>query len=161
MTVLIPRKIQEFQKAHVMNGAIVVAKGGETVYANGFRIADHFTNQLCTKDTQFFIASITKQFTAAALLHVLWHRDPSIELLKAALHSPLINYLPANDSIWSGSIPEWAEKVSLHHMLTHTSGIPAPSFQKNESTVIPPAEVIKTLKDKPLLFRNAPQKLDQ
>ncbi|MEI7493314.1 MAG: serine hydrolase domain-containing protein [Alphaproteobacteria bacterium] len=152
MMTAIPRKIQEFQKAHVMNGAIAVAQGGETVYANGLGIADHFTNQLCTKDTQFFIASITKQFTAAALLHVLWHRDPSIELLKAALHSPLINYLPANDSIWSGSIPEWAEKVSLHHMLTHTSGIPAPSFEKDESTVISPAEVVKTLKDKSLLF---------
>lgn len=152
MMTSISRKIQEFRKTNVMNGAIAVEQGGEVVYANGFGIADHLTNQLCTKDTQFFIASITKQFTAAALLHVFWHRDPSLESLKAALHIPLINYLPANDSIWSGSIPEWAEKVSLHHMLTHTSGIPAPSFQKNESTVIPPAEVIKTLKDKPLLF---------
>jgi CubicO group peptidase (beta-lactamase class C family) len=149
---LIPKKIQEFQKTHVMNGTIAVAHGGETVYANGFGIADYLTNQLCTKDTQFFIASITKQFTAAALLHVLWHKDPSVESLKAALHSPLINYLPANDFMWSGSIPEWAEKVSLHHLLTHTSGIPTTSFQKDESTVIPPAEVIKTLKDKPLLF---------
>lgn len=149
---LIPKKIQDFQKTHVMNGAVAVAQGGETVYANGFGIADHLTNQLCTKDTQFFIASITKQFTAAALLDVLWHRDPSIESVKAALHIPLINYLQANDSIWSGSTPEWAEKVSLHQMLTHTSGIPAPSFQKNESTVISPAEVVETIKDKPLLF---------
>jgi CubicO group peptidase (beta-lactamase class C family) len=152
MMTSIPRKIQAFQNTHVMNGAVAVAQDGETIYANGFGIADHLTNQLCTKDTQFFIASITKQFTAAALLHVFWHRDPSIESLKAALHIPLINYLPANDSIWSAYMPEWADKVSLHHMLTHTSGIPTTSFQKNENTVIPPAEVIKTLKDKPLLF---------
>jgi len=96
VTVLIPRKIQEFQKAHIMNGAIAVAQGGETIYASGFGIADHLTNQLCTKDTQFFIASITKQFTAAALLHVLWHKNPSIESLKAALYTPLSHYLPAN-----------------------------------------------------------------
>jgi CubicO group peptidase (beta-lactamase class C family) len=152
VTALIPRKIQGFQKTHAMNGAIAIAQGGETVYANGFGIADHFTNQLCTKDTQFFIASITKQFTAAALLHALWHKDPSIESLKAALHSSLINYLSANDSIWTGSAPEWADKVTLHHLLTHTSGIPGPNFQKDESTVILPAEVIRTLKDKPLLF---------
>lgn len=152
MMTSISRKIQEFQKTHVMNGAIAVAQDEETIYANGFGIADHLTNQLCTKDTQFFIASITKQFTAAALLHVFWHRDPSIEYLKAALHSPLMNYLTANDSIWSGSMPEWAEKVTLHHLLVHTSGIPGPSFEKDETTLIPPAEVIKTLKDKPLLF---------
>jgi CubicO group peptidase (beta-lactamase class C family) len=149
---MIVHKIQTFQKTHVMNGEVGVAQGGETIYANGFGIADHLTNQSCTKDTQFFIASITKQFTAAALLQVLWHKDPSVEALKAALHNPLSHYLPANDSIWSGSIPEWAEKVTLHHLLTHTSGIPAPSFEKDENTVISPAEVIKTLKDKPLLF---------
>ena len=72
-SVQIEEKIQEFQQTHVLNGAVAVAHAGETIYANGFGFADKSVGQLCTKDTQFFIGSVTKQFTAAALLHVLWY----------------------------------------------------------------------------------------
>ncbi len=148
----ITSKIQQFQKSHMLNGAIAVAKNNTTIYANGFGIADHTNNQPCTKDTQFFIASITKQFTAAALLHVLWQQNPSIESLKSALHAPLAHYLPASDPIWGGLMPQWAKEVTLHHMLTHTSGLPAPNFQPNEEITLTPAEVAASFKSKPLLF---------
>jgi len=146
-------KIQRFQQAHIINGAVAVAQNNSVLYANGFGTADHIANQPCTADTQFFIASITKQFTAAALLHILWHQNRSIESLKAALHTPLSHYLPSSDPIWSGSMPQWANKVTLHHMLTHTSGLPSPGFQSSEDIILTPAEVTAFFKSKPLLFK--------
>lgn len=149
----IASKIQQFQQAHIINGAIAVAQNNTVMYANGFGTADHVTNQPCTTDTQFFIASITKQFTAAALLHVLWHQHLSLKSLKIALHTPLSHYLPPSDPIWSGSMPQWANKVTLYHMLTHTSGLPAPGFQSSEDIILTPAEVTAFFKSKPLLFK--------
>ncbi len=72
----IEQKTQKFQETHLMNGAVAVAVGDETIYAAGFGIADNSTTpvQLCTPDTKFFIGSVTKQFTAAAVLHVLYAR---------------------------------------------------------------------------------------
>ncbi len=151
-TETITDKIQQFQQSHVLNGAIAVAQGNSNIYASGFGIADHTNNQPCTKDTQFFIASITKQFTAAALLHILWHQNPSIKSLKKALHKSLAYYLPASDPLWEGSMPQWANEVTLHHMLTHTSGLPAPNFQPNETITLSPVEVVNAFKSKPLLF---------
>lgn len=151
-TKTIADRIHQFQQSHIINGTVAVAKNNTTIYANSFGVADHTANQPCTIDTQFFIASITKQFTAAALLHVLWHQHPSIEPLKAALHKTIAHYLPASDSIWSGSMPRWANEVTLHHMLTHTSGLPGAGFQPSEETVLSPIEVAATFKDKPLLF---------
>ncbi len=155
-SVQIEEKIQEFQQTHVLNGAVAVAHGGETIYANGFGFADKSVGQLCTKDTQFFIGSLTKQFTVAALLHVLWHRNPSIEALKVALQLPLSNYLPASDSIWAGSMPEWATKVTLHQLLSHTSGIASysdlPSFQSLVGKPISVIRLTNMFKNEPLNF---------
>ncbi len=152
-TKIISKKIQRFQKSHVINGVIAVAKNNTTIYMNGFGTADHATNQPCTKNTQFFIASLTKQFTAAALLHVVWNKNPSIEALKVALHTPLSHYLPASDPIWEGEIPQWTSEVSIHHMLTHTSGLPSSSIESSETISLTPQEVTATFKNKSLLFK--------
>lgn len=152
-TKMIAKKIQQFQKSHVINGVIAVAKNNTTIYMNGFGTADHATNQPCTKNTQFFIASLTKQFTAAALLHVIWNQNSSIEALKVALHTPLSHYLPASDPIWGRKIPQWTDEVTIHHMLTHTSGLPSPSIESSETISLTPEEVTATFKNKPLLFK--------
>lgn len=153
---IIEMKILEFQKSHYMNGAVAVAQGPATLYAKGFGVADHSTRQLCTKDTQFFIGSVTKQFTAAALLHVLWNSNPSMEALKVALQQPLVNFLPETHPIWGGSMPEWAKRITLHHLLTHTSGIASftalPSFQSVVGNAISAVELANMFKNEPLNF---------
>ncbi|MBY0293216.1 MAG: beta-lactamase family protein [Alphaproteobacteria bacterium] len=150
--------IENFERSHILNGTLLVAVGNKVVYEKGFGIADVVTKTPCTVDTQYNIASVTKQFTAAALLRVLYDANPSIPVLKRALHKPLSEYLPPDDILWDGEIPEWADFVTLHHLLTHTSGIvnytDLDSFydtiylSENPSLL----DLVSLFKDKPLTF---------
>ncbi len=119
----IEEKIQKFQKSHYLNGVVAVARDGKAIYVKGFGIADHTKGQLCTDKTQFFIGSVSKQITAAALLHLLWNLKPFIKDLKEYLSKPLAEFLPEKDHIWDGVMPEWANQVTLHQLLTNTSGV--------------------------------------
>jgi CubicO group peptidase (beta-lactamase class C family) len=115
--------LKSFENTHILNGAIAVAVGDKMVYSNCSGMADIEGNIPCTIDTQYNIASVTKQFTAAALLRVLFDANPSLGGLKKALQNPLSHYLTPEDLLWDGEVPEWATIVTLHQLLTHTSGI--------------------------------------
>jgi len=153
----ITSKGEQFQQSHIINGAIAIKQNNTEMYANHCGTADHVTNKSYTTNTRFFIGSVTKQFTAAALLHVLWHKHTSIESLKESLHKPLSNYLPTSDSIWAGSMPEWANEVTLHQLLTHTSGIACYSDQPNFLNLvgqpISTVELTNIFKNEPLNFK--------
>ena len=115
--------VENFKESHILNGTIALALGERIIYANGFGIADSEANIPCTIQTQYNIASVTKQFIAAALLRVLYDVTPSLETLQDSLQKSLFHYLTSEDFLWDGEIPEWATTVTLHHLLTHTSGI--------------------------------------
>ncbi len=87
--------------------AVLVSKDGKVVYEKGFGYADIKGKKLVTKDTKFRIGSVTKQFTAAAIL----------KLQENGL-------LSVNDKL-SKYIPDFprGDEVTIHHLLTHTSGI--------------------------------------
>ena len=97
-------------------------------------MADKESNQNNSEKTQFLIGSITKQFTAAALLKSLYDQESSLnpilskeELLQkinTQLHQPLRNFLTDADPVWRGKVPSWIDTVTLHHLLCHSSGIP-------------------------------------
>ena len=78
---------------------------------------------------QFMIGSVSKIFTAVALLKALYdtshgnNEDEIIAIVKAKLHTPVIHFLPPERFAWGSPIPTWAHKVTLHHLLSHTSGI--------------------------------------
>lgn len=78
--------------------------------------ANKVVGTLLTVDTKFQIASITKQFTAVALLMALEKAGCHGDNLDEALHTPLSHYVPDFDA-------EWSSEVTLHQILTHTSGI--------------------------------------
>ncbi|WP_367390259.1 serine hydrolase domain-containing protein [Lewinella sp. LCG006] len=82
-----------------------------------------------TTDTPFDIGSLTKQFTAAAILQL-------VDEGKVELHTPVNQYLGELAS------KRW-RKVTLHHLLTHTSGIPS-LYQTEQGleTFFPEAEPI-------------------
>jgi CubicO group peptidase (beta-lactamase class C family) len=73
-------------------------------------LADLGSGTAITPETVFDIASVSKQFTAAAILML---RDAG----EVRLHDPLADHLP--------SLPGWSEKTTLAHLMHHTSGIPA------------------------------------
>jgi CubicO group peptidase (beta-lactamase class C family) len=87
--------------------ALAVRRGSIVVHAAGGP-ADVDTGVACTADTRFAVASVSKQFTAAAVL-LLAERGA------VALTDPL--------SRWFGQGPGWWHEVSVHQLLTHTSGL--------------------------------------
>lgn len=60
-------------------------------------------------DTKFQIASVTKQFTAMLIMQLVAEN-------KLELHKPISTYLPDYPK-------EQGDKITLHHLLTHSSGI--------------------------------------
>jgi CubicO group peptidase (beta-lactamase class C family) len=92
------------------NGSVLVADGGKVVYKKGFGMANMEWNIPNQPDTKFRIASVTKQFTAALVLQL-------VEEGKIRLDAHLNDYLPDYRK-------DTGEKVTVHQLLNHTSGIP-------------------------------------
>jgi CubicO group peptidase (beta-lactamase class C family) len=90
------------------SGAVLVARKGEVLLSKGYGLCDRRRKAPCTADTVFDIGSITKQFTAAAILKLE-------EAGKLRVEDPLSKHLPG--------VPDDKAAVTLHHLLTHTSGL--------------------------------------
>src|ERR1041384_3585652 len=120
-------KIQEVlalaHKDRQFNGAALVAENGRVVYRGAFGMANMEWGIPNTPDTKFRLGSITKQFTAMLTLQL-------VEQGKIKLDGKISDYLPDYRK-------DIGEKVTVHHLLTHTSGIPSytgqPGFFENVS----------------------------
>lgn len=90
------------KKPHEFHGITVIAKGYDVIYKNS-------TTDEIDVDTSSKIGSISKQITAVLAMQ-LQEQD------KLNVHKPISTYLPNLDY-------SWKNKVTTHHLLTHTSGI--------------------------------------
>jgi CubicO group peptidase (beta-lactamase class C family) len=104
---IIDHYYKDLTKKNFPGIAVLIAKDGQPLYRKGFGYADINKKKPVLPDTKFRIGSVTKQFTAAAIL----------KLQEA-------NLLNVNDKL-SKYIPDFprGDEVTLHHLLTHTSGI--------------------------------------
>jgi CubicO group peptidase (beta-lactamase class C family) len=89
--------------------AVVVSRGSEIMLAAGYGVADVETRTAITPSTAFRLASVSKQFTAAAILTL-------VESRRLTLDDRLGDLL--------SGIPAYARAITVRHLLTHTSGIP-------------------------------------
>ena len=120
-------KIQEIlalaHKYQQFNGSALVAENGKIIYKGAYGNANMEWNIPNTPDTKFRLGSITKQFTATVILQL-------VEQGKIKLDGKLSDYLPEYRK-------DIGDKVTIHHLLTHTSGIPSytgqPGFFENVS----------------------------
>lgn len=105
------KQLDEFlhgQEEHFrFNGNVLVAENGKVVYQHSFGLADFDTNRPLNDSSVFELASVSKQFTATAIL-LLKDRG------KLKLTDTLRHYFP--------ELPY--SNITLWHMLTHTSGLP-------------------------------------
>ncbi len=115
------RKIDEFIQVYHdygrFNGTVLVAEGGKVIYKKGFGPANIEWNIPNKPDTKFRIGSITKQFTSMLILQL-------VEQGQIDLEGKLSDYLPYYRK-------DTGEKVTIHHLLTHTSGIPSYTSMPN------------------------------
>ena len=120
---------------------IGVMRGGQTVYAKGFGMADLENGVRVTADSVFPIASVTKTFTAAAILQLVEHG-------KVSLDDDAGKYLP--------DLPLRGKGVTVRRLLDHTAGIPnitsVPAYWTQSGAAIEPAELTKFFRDLPLDF---------
>jgi CubicO group peptidase (beta-lactamase class C family) len=92
------------------SGVILVAKDDKVILAKGYGLASRTESIPITPESVFDIGSITKQFTATAILQLE-------EQGKLSVNDPITKYFP--------DVPKFKEGMTLHHLLTHTSGLPA------------------------------------
>ncbi len=88
--------------------SIAIVNDGKIKYAKGFGARELEDNLPATKDTLYGVASITKSFTAAAVMKL-------VEKGKLELDDSVSKYLPV----------KWGDEVTIHNLLTHSSGMPS------------------------------------
>jgi CubicO group peptidase (beta-lactamase class C family) len=135
------RSIDEVMKEYdgaVPGASVLVLRDGRPVFERSYGLADVENGIAATPATHYRLASVTKQFTAAAILTLEAEG-------KLSLDESVRRQLP--------SLPSWAEPVTIRHLLTHTSGL------VDYEDVIPPgttrqltdADVLHLLEQQPAL----------
>jgi len=117
-------KIDNYLNSSVTNGysaSVLVAKDGEILLSKGYGWANRSKKILNKPSTVFNIGSVTKQFTAAAILKLL-------ELNKLNTSDKIEKYFPQASSD--------KKDITIHQLLTHTSGISPRTggFRYNEAS---------------------------
>ena len=122
-------------------GAVLVARDGNVLLSKGYGQANLEWQIPNTPTTKFRLGSLTKQFTAAAVL-LLEERGKlkTDDLVKV--------HMPDAPAAWSG--------ITIFHLLTHTSGIPnftaLPEYRQMQPFDTPVVEIVARTRDKPLEF---------
>ena len=99
----------EMKKRQIPGLSLAVIKNGEVATMKGYGLANLEHDVPVTPDTVFELASLTKQFTATAIMLL-------VEEGKVKLDDPIPEYLPNSPERWKG--------ITVRHLLTHTAGLP-------------------------------------
>lgn len=102
--------LSAYSRLNKLNGSVLVADGGEIIYEKGFGFANFEWQIKNTPDTKFRIASISKTFTAVLIMK-------AVEEGKLSLDAKLSDVLT-----WYRK--DTGEKITIRHLLNHSSGIP-------------------------------------
>lgn len=108
------RYLIELVRKHDIPGlAIAVARNGSTVWEAGIGHRDREAGLPASPETVFGIASVTKSFTAMSIMMLQ-------EEGRLSVQDPVIKWLPE----FRMPNADWNQQVTIHHLLTHTSGLP-------------------------------------
>lgn len=98
----------ELERRRIPGAALLVIQRGETVKMQGYGFANIELEVPVTPDSVFELASVTKQFTATAIMLL-------VEEGRVRLDERISAYLPDTPGAWSG--------ITVRHLLTHTAGL--------------------------------------
>ncbi|MBL8047506.1 MAG: beta-lactamase family protein [Chthonomonas sp.] len=117
--------------------AIAVQRNGKMVYGRGFGAQNLETNTGMTLDSVHEMASVSKQFTATAILQL-------VAAGKLKLTDSICDLLPTAPESW--------RPVTIHHLLSHTGGLADYIGSGNLALTTSEQAQIVALKDKPVRF---------
>lgn len=109
ITEILDDYLLQHQEHNVPGMSILVRKDGKLVYKRSKGLANKFTGAEITDDTGFRIASVTKPFTALAIMQL-------VERGQVLLSAPLAQYIT--------EIPQAYAAITVRQLLSHGSGIP-------------------------------------
>lgn len=98
----------EYDKPDSPGCSLVIVQNGEVIYQRGYGMANLDHDISITPDTVFHVASVSKQFTAMAILLLEAEGKLSIE-------DDIRDYLP--------EVPDYGETITIRHLIHHTSGL--------------------------------------
>ena len=132
--------VRSLLPAKHFSGTIVAERGGKVLVEKSYGSAVEEWRIPNSPETKFEIASLSKQFTAAVILQLA-------DAGKLNVEDPIDKYYPEAPASWKG--------MTLHHLLTHTSGLPENEwehFYKGKCTTYSTEEQVKTFRGRPLGF---------
>jgi len=98
-----------WNKGGTPGAAVIVIKNGTIIVNKGYGLANIESNKPIDSETKFLLASVTKQFTAMAIM-ILEERG------KLRYDDTLAKYIP--------EFPSYAKRIAIRHLLNHTAGFP-------------------------------------
>jgi CubicO group peptidase (beta-lactamase class C family) len=140
-----PARMDQVVQSYVANksfmGSVLVARDGQVLFSKGYGMANLEWGVPNSPSTKFRIGSVTKQFTAAAIL-LLEERG------KLKTDDPVKKFMPDAPPAW--------DRITIFHLLTHTSGLPNftsfPDYRAQEPFAATPEKLVARFRDKPLEF---------
>jgi len=128
-------------KADEPGATVIVTRDGKPIYRGAFGLADVEKKSPLKPDDVLRIGSLTKQFTAVAILMLA-------DQGRLSVSDPVTKHLP--------DYPKTGDAVTIEHLLTHTSGVPSYTdswkFRASMSKAVAVNEMIARFKDQPLKF---------
>lgn len=122
-------------------GVVLISQNSTIIYRKAFGLANAELEVPMSEHIVFNIGSITKQFTAVAILQLM-------EQGKLSLQDQITKYLPDYSA---------GAEITIENLLTHTGGIPGPAPElmarlQARRDLVSLQEIIATFKDRPLDF---------
>lgn len=136
--------MQDYVRGELFTGTVLVARDGKPIFRRAYGAANREWMIPNTTETRYRIGSITKQFTAAAILQLA---DGN----KLALDDPINKYLPDLPATWG--------QASIRQLLSHTSGIPSHTLADDSDVKLMPVkhtpeQLIDLLRNVPLNYEH-------
>lgn len=137
----IDRFVAAHEKATDFSGSVLVAKDGKILVRKGYGQAVREWAVPATPETKYRLGSVTKQFTAMAILQLK-------EKGKLAIEDSVTKYVDG--------LPETWKPITIHQLVTHTAGLSNftdwPEFDAQKANPKSPRDVIADVAKKPLDF---------
>lgn len=99
---------EDLSRTGAVGFSVAVARNGKMILSKGYGLAEVEHDAMANGDSMFRMGSITKQFTAAAIMRL-------VEQGKLNLDDPITRHVPGYNT--------QGREITLRHLLTHTSGI--------------------------------------
>jgi len=143
-TMAIDAYVRQYVISNNFAGSILVLRAGQIVYERSYGEADRTTHTPNTAATRFHVASVSMQFTAAAVLRLIDRGALRLDTRVVDIVPDAMHGVPGGDAI------------TVRHLLEQRSGLPDINARPDYDSILArhqtPASLVATIRGHPLLF---------